>query len=295
MDDLFNIPENAIQAYEKWSFLTVTVHDLQGTLGPYLSPERYFHHTPICAAVKNSEHGHKCFDFSFTRLRQEIDRFPEGRTQVCHADLVEWVVPSFRENGLDWILFAGQRQPGKLLNFIQDPVGPPRPSPWPKGTVWPKRVDEEQSTVFLEGLRQLNARLIMWQNQMAATQTKRRHRTWASDVTQRRTAIRHFIQQRHTAPIRLENLAKLLHLSPSRAAHVVRDICGATFHELLTEARLRTAARLLRDTNQSIIEVALQSGFGDASHFHRSFRKALKTSPRKYRQNAREMLEKQNE
>ena len=83
--------------------------------------------------------------------------------------------------------------------------------------------------------------------------------------------------------MRLQDLAEVLHLSESRAGHAVKEACGETFLKLLTEARLRTAANLLHHTNLSILDVALRSGFGEISHFHRSFRERFKTSPLKYR------------
>ena len=38
--EFFEVPEQAIQAYERIHGLHVTVHDLGGTLWPYLLPER---------------------------------------------------------------------------------------------------------------------------------------------------------------------------------------------------------------------------------------------------------------
>ena len=47
--------------------------------------------------------------------------------------------------------------------------------------------------------------------------------------------------------------------------------------------RLRTAAGLLRATSASIVEVCLDSGFQDLSHFHRLFRRRFGVTPLRYR------------
>jgi AraC family transcriptional regulator of arabinose operon len=104
-----------------------------------------------------------------------------------------------------------------------------------------------------------------------------------SDLVERRTLIHRFIHDRHKQAVRLADLAKALHLSESRAGHLVRDVCGATFLDLLQEARLRSAANLLRHTNLSVLDVATQSGFSEISHFHRHFKKRFGDSPLKYR------------
>ncbi|HEU5296152.1 MAG TPA: helix-turn-helix domain-containing protein, partial [Burkholderiaceae bacterium] len=55
----------------------------------------------------------------------------------------------------------------------------------------------------------------------------------------------------------------------------------------LVRSRLRTAARRLTESEQPIIEVALDSGFADLSNFVRSFRRAAGVSPRSFRRAAR--------
>jgi AraC family transcriptional regulator len=47
--------------------------------------------------------------------------------------------------------------------------------------------------------------------------------------------------------------------------------------------RLRTAAGLLRGTRAPILDVALDVGFGDLSHFTTSFTRAFGVSPARYR------------
>jgi AraC family transcriptional regulator of arabinose operon len=109
-----------------------------------------------------------------------------------------------------------------------------------------------------------------------------------SSSAARSTAIRHFIQGRHMQRIRLEDLAEHLHISESRAGHAVREACGKSFVELLVEARLHTAAELLRYTNLSVLEISMRSGFNDLSHFHETFRARFKATPHRFRKREQE-------
>jgi AraC family L-rhamnose operon regulatory protein RhaS len=52
----------------------------------------------------------------------------------------------------------------------------------------------------------------------------------------------------------------------------------------LGHVRLQVASLMLRDTELPIGEIALRTGFGDATHFGRSFRRSIGCLPSEYRQ-----------
>jgi len=58
---------------------------------------------------------------------------------------------------------------------------------------------------------------------------------------------------------------------------------GKTYTDLLSEIQFVRAARLLRETDEKIINVAFECGYDDASHFARSFRRIAGVSPRNFR------------
>jgi AraC-like DNA-binding protein len=58
---------------------------------------------------------------------------------------------------------------------------------------------------------------------------------------------------------------------------------GVTYSDLLDGARFENAARLLRDTNAKIIDVAFSSGYADPAHFTRAFRRFSGVTPREFR------------
>ncbi|MBN2711254.1 MAG: helix-turn-helix transcriptional regulator, partial [Planctomycetes bacterium] len=101
--------------------------------------------------------------------------------------------------------------------------------------------------------------------------------------SERKLAIMDYVRRRHSAPLGIDDLAGVLNLSPSRTAHVVREIFGSTFQDLLREERIRAAAAMLRTTSLPVSEISLQCGMGDVSHFHRAFKKSLGMTPSMYR------------
>jgi AraC-like DNA-binding protein len=282
--DSSHVPELAIVAFERLSGLTVTVHDLEGRLWPFLPPERLMHHAPLCAIVKSGPFGHACIDFSVTQLRQQIGGQRAGRIQVCHAGLIEWVVPVFQQgtDELRWLFFAGQRTAGRLKQAIRDGRSP-TPRQWPASAKLPPPVDDDEAGMILESLRQLAARLSDWMAQFDDRSPTPAADAPPQDLPARRAWILRFIRLSHVEPIRLADIAERLSLSEGRAGHLIREACGKTFVELVNEARVRTAAALLRHSDLPVAQVALRAGWGDVSRFHRVFRAHTGTTPMKYR------------
>ncbi len=284
MED-YKIPEQAINCFEKMHQLRVTVHDLHGNLWPFLLPDRWHHTQPYCQAVKQCGGDRLCMEFEILRLREELASQPEGRFHVCHANLVEWVVPVFRGLELEWVLFAGVRLPDKKLQAaLRAKRTHWAKSPWPERLKPPAVVDNAEAALILEHLRQVAARLRQWGNltrQAVVQETAAGNAV--DEVVSRRTTIQRFLQLHHTRPLALADLAQALHLSEGRTSHVVRESCGMTFKGLLIQARLHTAMELLRHSQLSVLDVAIRSGFDDVAHFHRLFRRRLGTTPRNYR------------
>ena len=50
------------------------------------------------------------------------------------------------------------------------------------------------------------------------------------------------------------------------------------------DKRIEKAKKLLKDTNQSIVEIAYHLGFNDQSHFSNTFKRYVDITPKKYRE-----------
>ncbi|HEY6511947.1 MAG TPA: AraC family transcriptional regulator [Burkholderiaceae bacterium] len=87
--------------------------------------------------------------------------------------------------------------------------------------------------------------------------------------------------------LNLQQLASLCGLSAYHYLRLFAQALGVTPHQYLVRSRLRAAARRLAEGDQSVTEIALDSGFADLSNFVRSFRRAAGVSPRSFRRAAR--------
>jgi len=83
--------------------------------------------------------------------------------------------------------------------------------------------------------------------------------------------------------ISLVRLAELVFFNPSYLSRLFKQVTGINLSEYIAEIRLTRAKRLLTDPNLKIQEVADRLGYGTATNFTRSFRKATNMTPQDYR------------
>lgn len=83
--------------------------------------------------------------------------------------------------------------------------------------------------------------------------------------------------------ITVQSLAKLVHLSPSRLAHLFKEQTGDSVMETVQKMRLRQAARLLEFTPRHISDIAGDVGFHSLYYFSRQFSSYYGMSPSAYR------------
>ena len=81
----------------------------------------------------------------------------------------------------------------------------------------------------------------------------------------------------------LVSLANEARLSRYYFLRTFENLTGLTPHQYLLRMRLRRAAIRLSTEKTKILDIALDSGFGDISNFNRTFRAEFGSSPRGYR------------
>lgn len=139
-----------------------------------------------------------------------------------------------------------------------------------------------RSTLALEEAALLFARHFL-------TQTEAPEETPAVGAQGRRRAVESalMIEARAAEPLDLAAGAAAAGLSPWHYLRLFRAALGVTPHQYLLRCRLRRAARLLAESEDSVTDVAYDAGFADLSNFVRSFRRAAGMSPRAFRRAAR--------
>ena len=92
-----------------------------------------------------------------------------------------------------------------------------------------------------------------------------------------------YIQQNFTGKISLREFGEQFHLSEKYISRYFKEHFHITLSQYITYLRLENAKQLLQDTDLSVTETAMQSGYQNVSYFIRSFKKTYGISPLKYR------------
>jgi len=98
--------------------------------------------------------------------------------------------------------------------------------------------------------------------------------------------MQEYIMAHHKEEITLPDLAKAAMYSPWHALRAFSELVGKTPMEYLRTVRLSEAAKKLRDTNQSVLDVALEAAFGSHEGFTKAFSREFAISPQRYRKEA---------
>jgi AraC family transcriptional regulator, dual regulator of chb operon len=77
--------------------------------------------------------------------------------------------------------------------------------------------------------------------------------------------------------------AKLAHRSPEHVAREARRYLGKSPTDVVNEARMAYAATRLAGSSDKIMEISLQCGLENLSHFYKLFESRFGLSPRRYR------------
>lgn len=134
--------------------------------------------------------------------------------------------------------------------------------------------------------------LMLWrQHKLAKEEEFRRLHDTSSDVTYQNNDEAHFMAQlmdwldknASNPALTVENMIESAGLDEEEYNNKLQQYTGLTAKELLGQFRLQKAQAFLQDTNDSIADIAFNSGFSDPTVFNRVFKSNFGISPSTYR------------
>jgi AraC-like DNA-binding protein len=96
------------------------------------------------------------------------------------------------------------------------------------------------------------------------------------------TAVR-FIDENFASILRVNEIAKMVYLSPDHFTEVFSAVMGRTPRDYIRHVRLEHAKARLQNSNLPITQVALECGLSDHAHLSRVFRASVSLTPSQYR------------
>src|SRR5438132_4034806 len=106
-----------------------------------------------------------------------------------------------------------------------------------------------------------------------------------TDLTyrQRVLQVQLHIQEHLDEELPLDRLARVAHFSPFHFHRLFRALVGETVSEYVRRLRLESAAVALKTTDKTVLQVALDAGYGTHEAFTRAFRQMFGISPSQFR------------
>jgi AraC-like DNA-binding protein len=153
---------------------------------------------------------------------------------------------------------------------------------------WENDLKKSNTGIMRAVLLEMEARLLRFalgaNHSVNAKRTNRKHRIVISDGGLNKVEqMACFIAQRYAERLTIATIGREVGLHPNYAMSLFRKAFGTTLIDYLTQHRVSHAQRLLATTDQKIVDIALNSGFGSISRFNDAFRRACRCSPRDYR------------
>lgn len=114
----------------------------------------------------------------------------------------------------------------------------------------------------------------------------------ASKFDARKHEIEEYIRLNFDKQISLEDLANQLFLSYAYLSKYIKRRFGMGFADYLNSVRLNYAVSQLLHSDQSVVRIAMESGFASSSALNKTFKEYYHTTPTEYRKQRRSKWEK---
>lgn len=96
-----------------------------------------------------------------------------------------------------------------------------------------------------------------------------------------------YIEENYSHPLTVEELAFNAGFSKSRFMSIFKEYTNTTCKKFINQYRLDSSKQMLKDTDDTVLNIAVACGYNNISLFNREFKKAFGITPLEYRKNFR--------
>lgn len=181
---------------------------------------------------------------------------------------LRYIAPVQEQRSLDAVVIRGsQTENAGVLNLIQDAI----------------RLSGEKPEFFEMRLRnifsQVWERVYQWA--VFACSDKENGENMSRDRQVKQMLV--YIQENYHTKLTVGHIAAAAHVSERECYRLFQTVIGMSPMDFVISCRLQAAAELLACTDHSVLDIAMETGFGTSSYFGKIFRKYYQTAPLQYR------------
>lgn len=93
------------------------------------------------------------------------------------------------------------------------------------------------------------------------------------------TLVHEVIRQEYASELTVNSIAKLLYTNKDKLQEAYKEQYGMTIHKAVTRQRMTVAYKLLKSTQKSVSEIAVEVGYKKTSHFIKLFQQEYGVTP----------------
>ena len=125
--------------------------------------------------------------------------------------------------------------------------------------------------------------LVLMSRELGYTNTQTHKRLSQTKCSEELVSVMNYVNCNFDSEISLERLSQVGNISPNYLCTVFKQLTGMTIWEYVLIRRIDEAKRLLRESNESILNIQLMCGFRTSSNFNKAFKKLVGMTPSEYK------------
>lgn len=94
-----------------------------------------------------------------------------------------------------------------------------------------------------------------------------------------------YIDEHYAESIKMDDIANIAGFSKFHFARLFKQVMDVSWYDYLINRRVMQAEKLLLETDSSIMQIAMKSGFGSLATFNRTFKQRKGRTPTEYKRN----------
>lgn len=233
----------------------------------------YAYNTPeFCRKIQNCECGAKLCYHSDMEILRECRRTKRFVSHVCHAGIIDSVMPIFKDMVISGYIMLGRIRPSEDIMDIYEKIA------------WMTESKEVLHESYMK-IAYLN------QSQLESISNLVSNSLFANAITiefdKPLQITLDYIAQNLCGDLSVTNLCKISHTSKNMLYRSFKETFDCTINEYITSERINKAKLLLETTEQTVQEIGEAVGAENPAHFCRLFKKNTGISPSSFRKEMR--------
>lgn len=134
----------------------------------------------------------------------------------------------------------------------------------------------ERDVFSILALESITTELLILTSRQQLRKSERKRPLWLEKTKE-------VLRENYSETLSLNELANFVGVHPTHLARVFRQFENCTIGDYIRQIRIENARQMMISTRESLVEIALSTGFADQTHFTRTFKNVTGMTPAEFR------------